>query len=95
MDDAQPVRLADAARQRLDQLGRQPGRPGGAVEPAVEAAALDVLELEERQAVGLADMADLHDVGVLHPRDRLGLGQEADDRLGVGVGTGQDHLEDA
>ena len=69
--------------------------PGGAVEPAVEAAAVEVLQLEEGQAVGLADVVDLHDVGVLQPRDGLGLGQESDDRLGVGMGTGQDHLEGA
>ena len=39
VDDPQPVRLGDAAGQRLDQRRRPPRRPGGAVEPPVQAAA--------------------------------------------------------
>ena len=53
----------------------------------------DVLQLEEGQAVGLADVVDLDDVGVLELGDGLGLGQEADRGDGVGVGAGQDHLQ--
>ena len=52
----------------------------------------DVLQLEERQAVGLADVVDLDDVGVLELGDGLGLGEEADRGDGVGVGAGQDHF---
>ena len=95
VDDPQPVRLGDAAGQRLDQRRRPPRRPGGAVEPPVQAAALDILQLEEGQAVGLADVVDLDDVGVLEPGDGLGLGEEADGGDGVGVGAGQDHLQGA
>ena len=69
--------------------------PGRAVEPTVEAAAVDVLQLEERQAVGLADVADLDDMGVLEMRDRAGLGQEPRQRLGPGMGAAQDHLDGA
>ena len=48
---------------------------------------------EERPAVLLADVVDLDDVGVLEPRDGLGLGAEAG-RLGrPGVAARQDHLE--
>ena len=54
-----------------------------------------ILQREERQAVGLADVVDLHDVGVLQAGDGLGLGQEAGDGLGAGMSTGQDHLQDA
>ena len=61
----------------------------------VQAAALDVLQLEVGQAVGLADVVDLHDVGVLQAGDGLRLGQEADGGLGAGMGAGQDHLQDA
>ncbi len=54
-----------------------------------------ILQLEEGQAVGLADVVDLHDVGVLQPGDGLRLGQEAGGRLGRGMGTAQDHLQGA
>ena len=54
-----------------------------------------ILQLEEGQAVGLADVVDLHDVGVLQAGDGLRLGQEADGGLVVGMGTGQDHLQGA
>ena len=41
----------------------------------VKAAALDVLQLEEGEAVGLAYVVDLHDIGVLEPGDGLRLAQ--------------------
>ena len=80
--DPQPVRLGHRAGQLFDQAGRPLRRPGGAVELPVQAAAGHVLQLEEGQAVGLADVVDLDDVRVLEPGDRLGLGQEAGDGLG-------------
>jgi len=95
VDNAQTVCLGDAARERFDQLGRLPRRPGLAAQPPVQTAAGDVLQLEERQAVGLADVVDLHDIGVLQAGDGLRLGQEASYALGTGMGTAQDHLEDA
>ena len=95
MDDALAVGLGDAARHGFDQLGGPLRRPGRAVETPVQAAAVDVLQLEERQAVGLADVVDLHDVGVLQPGDGLRFGQEADGGLDAGMGAGQDHLQDA
>ena len=42
-----------------------------------QAAAVDELQGEEGPAVVLADLVDLHDVGVLQAGDGLGLGAEA------------------
>ena len=95
MDDPQPVRLGDAPGQLLGQPGGTPRRPGDAVELPVQAAALDVLELQEGQAIGLADVVDLDDVRVPEPGDRHGLGVEPGGDLGVGMGAGQDHLQGA
>ena len=87
MDDPESVRLGDAGCQGLDQRRRPPSRPGGAVEPLVQAAPLDVLQLEEGEAVGLARVVDLDDIGVLEPGDRLRLAQEADGGDGWGSST--------
>ena len=95
MDDAQPVRLGNAPGYLLDQPRGTLRRPGNAIELSVQAAAGDILELQERQAIGLADVVDLHDVRVLEPGDRLGLRQEPGTNLGVGMGTGEDHLQGA
>ena len=93
-----PSRCASAiaAGQRLD----QPSPPAAAARGCRRAARsrlppADVLQLEEGQAVGLADVVDLDDVGVLELGDGLGLGQEAGGGDGVGVGAGQDHLQGA
>ena len=92
-----PSRWASAiARARIStRLGGPLRQPGRAVEPLVQAAAGQVLQLEERQAAGLADGVDLDDVRVLELGDRLGLAEEAGDGLGRGVRAGQDHLERA
>ena len=95
MDDPEPVRLGDGLRQHLDEPGRPSGRPGGAVEPLAQAAPLDVLQLEVGEPVGLADVVDLHDVGVLQAGNGLRLGQEAGGGQVAGMGPGQDHLEGA
>ena len=67
--------------------------PGGAVEPLGQAASLEVLQLQEGAAIVVADVVDLHDVGVAEPGDGLGLGQEACGSLRGGVGAGQDRLQ--
>ena len=82
MDDPLPVRLGHGAGQGLDQPRRLAGRPRGAVEPVGQAPAADVLHLEVGEAVVLADVEDLDDVGVLELGDGLGLGQEAGGGLG-------------
>ena len=58
-----------------------------------EAAAFDELQRQERPSVLLAHVVDLDDVGMLQPRDCLGLGVEAGDLGRAGVAAGQDHLE--
>ena len=73
-----PCAVGDGAGERLDQPGRRRGRPRGAVERLIEAAAVEILEREERPAGRLADLVDLDDVGVLRagrpPRPRRGTG---------------------
>ena len=80
--------------QRLDQ--RAPPRAAAAACRAsfcVQAAAVAELQREERQAVVLADLVDLHDVRVLQPGDGLGLGAEAGQLVRAGVAAGEDHLQ--
>ena len=66
----------DGTGQRLDERGRLARRPRLAVEPVRQAAALDPLQGQERPAFVAADLVDLHDVGVLHPRRQLRLQPE-------------------
>ena len=76
MDDPQPVRFGEAPRAAASANSADPPgrRPGGAVEPAIQAAALDILQSSKYGPAGrVADMADLNDVGVLHAGDGLGL----------------------
>ena len=70
-------------------------RGGSGVPPSffVQAAAGAELQREERQAVVLADLVDLHDVGMLQAGDGLGLGAEAGQFRAAGVAAGQDHLQ--
>ncbi len=95
MDDAQLVRLADAAGQHADHRRGPVRRPGGAVEPGLQAAPFDVLHLVVHAAVAIADVIDLRDVGVMEPGDGLGLRLESDGRVPAGVVAGQDHLQRA
>jgi hypothetical protein len=91
--DALPVGVVHGAGQDLDQLRRGDGRLGDALEFLGQAAAVDVLQGEERRPVPLADLVDLHDVGVPQGGDRLGLRVETSQVLRAGVGAGQDHLQ--
>ncbi len=79
--------------QGLDQGGGLAGRQGCAVEAVGQTAAVDELEGEEGQAVLLADLVDLHDVGMLQAGHRLGLGLEAGQGVGAGVVGGEHHFE--
>ena len=75
----------------LDQLCRR-----GAARPLqarAQAPALDVLELNDRPPLEIADRVNLHDVRVAQPGDDLRLGQKPFDRFGPGILAGQDHLE--
>jgi hypothetical protein len=64
-----------------------------AVEPVRQAAASAKFEREERQALVLAHLEHLHDVGMLQPGDGLGLGAKAGQVGAAGVPPRQDHLE--
>ena len=80
MDDPGLVGDVDGPGQGAMQLGRRPARLRGACQAVGEAAPLEQLQGDERQAVGLADVVDLDDVGMAEPGDRLGLDAEAGDK---------------
>ena len=86
VDDAAPVGGVDGAGQRLDQRGA-PGAAAAASPRSFWARLppLDEFQREERPAVVLADLVDLHDVGVLQAGDGLGLGPEAGAARRAGV----------
>ncbi len=65
----------------------------GPVEFVGQTATGDVLHLDERMPVKVADRVDLDDVGMLKAGDRLGLGQEPGLLGGRGVRPRQDHLK--
>ena len=69
-----------------------PARLGVARQAIFQGSPLEQLQGHERHPVGLADLVDLHDVGMPEPGDRLGLDAEP----GQVVGTGPvpaDHLQ--
>jgi hypothetical protein len=73
MDDPDPVDRRHGPRQLDHQLGGRTGghrRPG---QPLGKRPALEQLEREVRHAGELADLVDLHDIGVPQPRNGLGL----------------------
>ena len=82
MDDPGVVGNLDGLGQGDDQLGGLAAGPGRAAEAVVEAAALEQLERDVGQALGLADVVDLDDVGMAEPGDGLGLDPEAGEMLG-------------
>ena len=84
-----PSRCASATPRASASTSSAARRAGQGVPSSrsVQAAPVDVLQLEVGQAVGLADVVDLHDVGVLQAGDGLRLGQEAGGGLGAGVGA--------
>ncbi len=93
MDDALAVG-------RLRRQGEGLGQPGGrrrrqrrAGQGVGQAAAGAVLQGQVRQPLVLADLVDLHHVGVTQPGGRLGLAAEAGPLLGPGQGAGPDDLQ--
>ena len=62
-------------------------------QPLAQGTALHQLEGKERQALHHPDFVDLHDIGVLVASKGLCLGTKTGTLLGVGVDTGQDHLD--
>ena len=65
----------DRARQGLHQRGGLRGAQASR-SAAPRGCRLQVLQREERPAVVGADLKDLHDVGMLEPRQGFGLGAE-------------------
>ena len=93
MNDVLLVRRLHRPRQRLHQRRRFLRRQRRAVELLLQAAAAAELQREERLALVLADLVDLHDVGMLQARDGLRLGLEAGQVRRAGVAARQDHLQ--
>ena len=73
MNDSLEVSLVDGAGECLDQPRPLIHRLGGSADLLGQCATVDVLEHQAGQAVVLRDLEDLDHVGVLHPRDGLGL----------------------
>jgi hypothetical protein len=93
MDDAVFVSVLHRPGQGPQQLRGGARRLRHAVEVLGQAAAVEVLQREERETVVLADLVDLHNVGMVQPGHRLGLGAEAGQVFRLGLGAGQDHLQ--
>ncbi len=87
-----PVGVIDRAGQYLDQAGRPHRRQRLAGQVAIQAAGGAVLQREVGQALVLADLVDLNDVGVRQPGHGLRLGTEAEQVLAVGPRRA-DHLQ--
>jgi hypothetical protein len=69
--DSIAVRGVDGTGQSLDEYGGLGWSPGFAVQAACQAAAFDPFQGQERPAFVGADLIELYDVGVLHPRHQL------------------------
>ncbi len=82
MDAPLLVGIVHGAGQGLDEPGRGLHRLRLAGELLGQAAAVDVFQHQVGPAVVLAHLVDLHDVRMLQPGDRAGLGAEParDDR---------------
>ena len=93
MHDAALVRRVDGVGQRRHQGSRLASRLRNPLDLLGQVAALDQLHREVGPAVHVADVIDLHDVGVAQAGDRLRLAQEALQLLRPGVGAGQQHLQ--
>ena len=93
MNDAALVRVVH----RLGQASHQPGGFGGGLRQTPQrfpqVAAVHELQRKKGATVGLADLVDLHDVGMVQPGDGRRLDPEARPVIVIGVVAGQDHLE--
>jgi hypothetical protein len=93
VNDAPIVGHGHCPGQQPDGLGGGARRLRAAGDPPGEAATLDEFQREEGEAVVLADLKDLHDVGVLELGHGFRLGMEAGQLLGPDVGARQHHLD--
>ena len=93
MHDAGLVRGVHRPRQRDHQFRRLASRLGCAGQPVGEAAPLQQFQRDKGEAGGRADVIDLHDIGVMQPRDRFRLEPETVQVLRPGLEVGPDHLQ--
>ena len=93
VDDPEPVRVRRCPRQTLDQPRCRTRGPRGSVKPRRQAPSFDEFQLDVRLPGPLACRIDLHNVGVLQPRHRLGLAQQSLEGVVAGVFSRQDHLQ--
>ena len=93
MDDALLMGGVDGVGEDLDQPGRLARRQRGAVQMPSQTAAAAKFQREERLALVLADLEDLHDVRMLQAGDGLGLTAEAGQLALVGIAAGQNHFQ--
>jgi hypothetical protein len=93
MDDPLLMSRLHGPGERLDQLRRRSRWPGCAVEPVRQAAAVHEFQREERPTFRLANLVNLHNVGVLQVGDGFGLGAKAEQVRFSRVTAGQDHLQ--
>jgi len=90
-----PLRMSCVGRsgQGLDQLRRLAWRQRLSLQACRQAAALDPFHGEERPPFVLADLVDLHDVGMPHTSGQLRLQSEARHLLGGGEVAEEHHLQ--
>ena len=83
MDNAGRVNGGSRASQVASQNGRFPRQQWTLPQTVGEVAARDVFQCQERPAVGLARVVNLHDVGMLQPGERGRLRLKPDQPFGV------------
>jgi hypothetical protein len=83
----------DGTGEGLEERGGLSRTPGLAVQSVRQAAALDPFHGQEGVALVAADLVDLDDIRVLHPRRQLRLQPEPPLLGGRGELAGQDHLQ--
>src|SRR5438874_13775264 len=93
MNDATLVRVMHGPSEGLHQPGGWPLWQRRTGELLRDTATRDVLQREKGSALVLADLVNLHDVGVLEPGDGLGPRAESNPRRRVALSAGRDHFE--
>jgi hypothetical protein len=88
MNDPALMRDVDGVGQRGNECGRLASRLWNPLAFLNQVAALNELHREVRPAVHVANVIDLHDVGVAQAGDRLRLAQEALQLFRPGAGAG-------
>src|SRR5262249_600646 len=85
MDNPVSVRYLNGPRQHFDKLWCQVRRLRRAMKVLGQATAGEVLQDKIGSTVNVADIVNLHDIGMLQPRNDVGLGPKSGQRLVVGA----------